>query len=328
MQHLYDGVANRISTDTATFVIALMDNRSYTVQATHPTGSGARVGQAFNFHPAVSILNSENNSEIDEYWASHTSEALHVFTFDSWFYYQYSDIFAKHEAMFVDLLVYALMPYTNPDMAAFCYAHFGLHMVYFVCNYAMRIPEQALDHATQVLAPVPRDVRTFGVHLRFHIAGEYFAYSVARTFASVEPFLLHLSKQKPTVFAFASDSADLEKRFGQTFGRQMVKTDAVRQSDGDHSSALDDLTMLEMSDDLLLTYRSTFSYIAMARTARKAWFIDKETPDVFQVSNSQASIISMIYHQFDFNDWQPSRRFHISPGVVATWRLYFKYFML
>jgi hypothetical protein len=86
--------------------------------------------------------------------------------------------------------------------------------------------------------------------------------------------------------------------------------------------------MLEMSDDLLLTFRSTFSYMAMARTARRAWFIDKETPDVFQITNSQASIISMLYHKFDFNDWQPSRRFHVTEGVVATWRRYFKYFML
>jgi hypothetical protein len=233
-----------------------------------------------------------------------------------------------YEALLVDLLLFATMPYTNPNMADFSYTHFGRHMMYFVSNYAMRIPASALEQATLALDPVPRDIRTFGVHLRFHIAGEYFAYSVERTFASIEPFLVFTSNQRPTVFAFASDSAALEKRFAQTFGRQMVKTPAMRQSDGDHSSALYDLAMLEMSDDLLLTYRSTFSYVAMARTARRAWFIDKETPDVFQISNSQATIISMIYHQFDFNDWQPSRRFRLSDSVLSTWRRYFKYFML
>jgi hypothetical protein len=66
----------------------------------------------------------------------------------------------------------------------------------------------------------------------------------------------------------------------------------------------------------------------MARTARRAWFIDKETPDVFQLSSSQAAIVSVIYHQFDFNDWQTSRRFHISDAVAETWRKYFKYFLL
>jgi hypothetical protein len=328
MQHLYDGVGNRLSTDTATFVIALMDNRSYTVQATHPTGTGAKVGQAFNFHPSVTILNSGNNSDVDAYWSRHRWSSYHVHTFEAWFTYQYAGIFASAEAILVDLLLYATMPYTNPDMAAFSYRHFGRHMVYFVCNYAMRIPEQALTQARLAMDPVAPDVRAFGVHLRFHIAGEYFAYSVERTFNSVKPFLLFLSNQKPTVFAFASDSLNLENRFTQDFGRQMIKTQAMRQSDGDHFSALYDLALLEMSDDLLLTYRSTFSYMAMARTARRAWFIDKETPDVFQISNSQASIISMVYHQFDFNDWQPSRRFRISDAVVATWRQYFKYFML
>jgi hypothetical protein len=328
MQHLYDGVANRLSTDTATFVIALMDNRSYTVQATHPTAGGARAGQAFEFHPAVSILGAGNDTAADAYWAANASTAFHVYTFDSWFTYQYAAIFETAEAILVDLLLYATMPYTNPDMASFCYEHFGRHMVYFVCNFAMRIPEAALAQARMVVDPVAADIRVFGVHLRFHIAGEYFAYSVERTFASIEPFLTFLLKQKPTVFAFASDSAALEKRFGQSFGREMIKTPALRQSDGDHFSALYDLAMLEMSDDLLLTYRSTFSYMAMARTARRAWFIDKETPDVFQISNSQASIISMLYHQFDFNDWQPSRRFHVTEGVIETWRRYFKYFIL
>jgi hypothetical protein len=100
----------------------------------------------------------------------------------------------------------------------------------------------------------------------------------------------------------------------------MVKTQAMRWSDGDNLSALYDLAMLEMADNLLLTYRSTFSFVAMARTARRAWFIDKETRDVFQVSNSQTTVISMIYHQFDFNDWQTSRRFRLSDEVVETWK--------
>jgi hypothetical protein len=329
MQHLYDGVGNRFSTDTATIVIALMDNRTYTVQSTFPSGSGgAKVGQAFDFHPAVTIVRSGQTPEVDRYFATHGLSSYHVYTFDSWFTYDYASIFPLQESIKVDLLLYATMPYTNPQMADFCYNSFGRHMVYFVCNYFMRIPEIAWEQARRAIDPVTPDIRTFGVHLRFHIAGEYFSYSVERTFESIYPFLTFLVGQKPTVFAFASDSAALEKRFAQAFGKQMVRTPALRQSDGDHLSALYDLAMLEMSKDLLLTYRSTFSYMAMARTARRAWFIDKETPDVFQITNSQASIISMLYHQFDFNDWQPSRRFHISDGVEASWRKYYKYFML
>jgi hypothetical protein len=192
----------------------------------------------------------------------------------------------------------------------------------------MRFPESALDEAKSVVNPIPMDIRVFGVHLRFHKAGRYFSYSERRTLKSVLPFLRFVSDQCPTVFAFASDSIVLESRFAFAFPRQMVKTRAVRKADRDHVSALFDMALLEMSEELLLTYRSTFSYIAMARTARRAWFVDKETLDVFQISNSQATIISMLFHNFDVNDWQTSRRFHVSGGVESAFRRYFKYFIL
>jgi hypothetical protein len=272
-------------------------------------------------------LNS-GDQEIDQYYSRAVYTAYQVFTFESWFTYDYASIFGFAAAIKVDLLLYATMPYTNPQMAAFCYEHFGRHMVYFVCNYAMRIPEVAMQQAARAFEPVPPGIRAFGVHLRFHIAGEYFSYSVERTIASILPFLRFCVTERPTIFAFASDSAAMERKFEQSFGQQMIKTPALRQSDGDHLSALYDMAMLEMSDELLVTFRSTFSFIAMARVARRAWFIDKESADVFQVSNSQASIISMLYHQWDFNDWQPTRRFHIAESTEDTFRRYFRFFML
>jgi hypothetical protein len=326
MRHLYDGVGNRLSTETATFVIALMDNRSYSVASFYPARGKRLLGQAFDFHPAVTILNPTNQSEVDLYFEKAPSFPVH--TFESWFTYQFSLIFKQHNSIVVDLLLYATMPYTNPELANFCYTHFGRHMVYFVCNYLMRIPERAMEEARKVIDPIPREIRTFGVHLRFHQAGRYFSYSEKRTMKTVRPFLNSVMAEKPTVFAFASDSATLERYFVTAFRGKTVRTRAVRKSDRDHASALFDLALLEMSEELLLTYRSTFSYIAMARTARRAWFVDKETPDVFQISNSQATIISMAFHQFDCNDWQTSRRFRISGGVEATWRQYFQYFIL
>jgi hypothetical protein len=318
VRHAHAGLGNRFSTGAAAFVIALAGNRSFSVEASYPAAGGRRLGQAFDLHPAVALLNR----------SAAGAAPFPIAADAAWFAYDFAGALAARASLAVGALVYATMPYANAQLAALCYAHFGRHMVYFVSNFLMRLPAGALREAAAALAAVPRGVRVFGVHLRFHRAGRYFAYSEPRTMRSVLPFLRFASARRPTVFAFASDSALLASHFAFAFPRQTVTTRALRRSDRDHASALFDLALLEMAEERLLTYRSTFSYVAMARTARRAWFVDKETRDVFHVSNSQAAVISMLFHQFDVNDWQTARRFRISDGVEAAFRRYFKFFVL
>jgi hypothetical protein len=185
-----------------------------------------------------------------------------------------------------------------------------------------------MQQAHVVFDQIPPTVRAFGVHIRFHKAGEYFTYTIERTFETILNFLTIQFERKPTIFAFASDSHDGMVLMSQHFGKSVVETSAYRKSDGDHRSALYDMVLLETCDDRLLTYRSTFSYQSMARVAKRSWFIDKETPDVFQVSNSQATSISMIYHRFDANDWQTCRRFRIGMREESAFRRYFRFFVL
>jgi hypothetical protein len=230
--------------------------------------------------------------------------------------------------MYFDMLLYATMPYTNPQLAAFCYTHFGRHLVYFVSNFLMRFPDEAMAQAHLVFDQIPANVRAFGVHIRFHKAGEYFTYTMEKTFETILPFLTFEFQRKPTIFAFASDSHTGMVLMAKQFGKAVVETSAYRKSDGDHRSALYDMVLLEMCDERLLTYRSTFSYQSMARVGKRSWFIDKETPDVFQISNSQATSISMLYHQFDVNDWQTCRRFRIGWREESGFRRYFRFFIL
>jgi hypothetical protein len=187
MKHLYDGVGNQLSTDTTTFVIALMDNRSYSIQAFYPNAGKRRFGQVFEFHPAVTVLQVSNTNEVDNDWVTTSLAAYHLYMFSDWFRDRYADIFRGYKSLVVDLLLYGTVLSTNPDMVMFCYSHFGRHMVYFVCNYLMRIPERALQEAKAAIDPVPQEVSTFGVHLRFHQAKRCFAYSAKRTMNIVFP---------------------------------------------------------------------------------------------------------------------------------------------
>ena len=328
IQHYYDGVGNRLGTDAASFVLALMDNRTVSIRGVYPTSIGESVGTSYVPHPAIHIVGKDPNCSEDAYFLRWVKNSFTVWTFHPWYQYRWDPLFKVHRHLLIDYLLYAPMPYLNPDMAAFSYTHFGRHMVYFVSNFISQLPEVAVEAAREALRDVPQNVRVFGVHVRIHIPGEYFAYSVQRTMEAITPFLMHVAQQQPTVFALATDNPEVEGHFRKLFGNLVVTTSAMRRPDADHESAMYDIALLEMCDECLLTYRSTFSYMVMARMGKRAWFFDKESPDVFQVTNSQSTIISTLYHQFDPNDWQPNRRFPLYVESEMTMRKYFQYFML
>ena len=327
MQHLYDGVGNRMSTDMVTFLIALMDNRTYTVQAVHPSADPKKsFGQAFDFHPAVTYRGGDNE-EVNKYFEQNIGTAYEIQTFDRWFSYDYKQLFQTYPLLSTTYLLFATMPYSHYQLSEFCFEHFGIHATYFICNFLMRIPDIAMDQAKKVVDSVPPNIQLFGVHLRFQEPNHFFAYNVQRTISTVEGFLQDRASKKPTMFALATDSSAMERQFKSIFPNTICTT-ALRIPDADHLSALYDIALLEYCEKHLLTYRSTFSYIVMMRLGRNAWFVEKESPGVFNISNSQASMISFIYHQYDVNDWQTTRRFRLTAPGEKAFRMYFKYFIL
>lgn len=328
MQHLYDGVGNRMSTDTATFVIALMDNRTYTVEAQHPSANPSQAfGQAFDFHPAIKYRHG-NDSEVNSYYDHNINNLYNIMTFDMWFNYDYNEIYPRHPNIYVNYLLFATMPYAHYQLGEFCFKHFGIHATYFICNYLMYIPDIAMKQAKAVVDTVPKSIVLFGVHLRYQEPNHFFSKDVHTTIKAIKRFLIDQNNKKPTVFALATDSPLMERSFKMIFPNNTIATNALRIPDADHLSALYDIALLEYCQKYLLTYRSTFSYIVAARTAKRAYFVEKESPDVFDISNSQSSMISMVYHQFDINDWQVSRRFHVTPHGEYILRRYYLSFLL
>jgi hypothetical protein len=83
-----------------------------------------------------------------------------------------------------------------------------------------------------------------------------------------------------------------------------------------------------MCRECLLSFRSTFSFAVAARRGVRNYFVDKEAPEVFGLSNSQAGSVSMTMTAWDVNDWQTSRRFFMKKQNVEAVRYYIKYFML
>lgn len=324
MEHLYDGVGNRFSTDTTTFIIALMLNRSYIMKSSYPKGRNWVSGQAFQFHPGV----QQREGKLEEYFKQEGDRVKrNIQTFDLWYTYDYNQM-AKFPILYVDYLLYATMAYTHDQLSNFARENFGMHAAYFVCNFLMRIPEKSINTAKKSYSKVPANVRVFGVHLRFQLPGQFYSYNITRTIQTVIPFLKKKLEEKPTVFAFASDNPEMESAFKRHFGSNTITCETIRIADYDHESALNDIAFLEMADECLLTYRSTFSYVCAMRMGKRAWFVEKEAPDVFQASNSQATAISALFHNWDVNDWQMNRRIHINDRNEEALRYYCKYLLL
>ena len=326
-RHYFDGVGNRISIDTVVYLLALMNNRSMVVEGTCLKNGMAvqGCGNAYEYAKNIHLQNETFKQILNE---PKRKNPYFVQTFDGWWWADFTGPFNSDVNLDLSVLIYSEMLYTQFQMSQFAQEHFGMHAVYFLSNYLCRIPERHMKIAKSIIDTVPKDTRIFGVHLRFQFPGQFYSYSVETTMKIVKPFLWAKLKEKKTILAFASDSKEMEEAFKKEFGPYMIQSNATRKADFDHVSALTDISLLMMCDECLLSYRSTFSSAIATRMGKRAWFVEKEAPGVFQASNSQSTTVSLLFHNWDVNDWQTNRRFRHVPWNEEYMRYYFKYFMI
>lgn len=322
-RHYFDGLGNRISIDIYLFLVAVMSNRCLVIEGRFPQNGrdSNGGGNAFDYQSSVMHKNDTIAAILQE---PRMNPPIFLQVFDGWWDSDYKRYFKMANYMDLDRLIYSSMIYTHNELYDFCMKHFGIHAVYFLSNFLVRIPDANMKVVNSIFDKVPKSLNIFGVHLRFHKAGEYFAYSVDQTISTVTPFLQNIAHRKPTIFALASDSEELIRVFRSIFN-DTITTDSIKRSDFDHVTALTDIAFLMMSNQCLLTYRSTFSFTIASRMGKRAYFYEKESPGIFQAGNSQATAVSMIYHQWDFNDWQTSRRFRLKPQHEQAIRYFFRY---
>ena len=326
-KHYFDGIGNRISIDTVVFLIALMSNRTMIVEG-HYLQNGITISQKGNSYDYFKLILQQNNKTTQLLNNPKLNPPLYIQVFSGWWSNSYKKFFESSHYFSLDRLIYSSMIYTDPEMLNFILPRFGMHAVYFLSNFLVRIPEKNLNLALSYLKSIPSHIRAFGVHLRYQFAGQFYSYGVYQTLSSVRSFLRAQLKQQPTVFVFASDSLDVEVGFMLEFGFHSIQSNAKRKPDFDHTSALTDIAILMGCDECLLTYRSTFSYTVASRMGKRCWFVEKEAPSVFQASNSQAGAVSALFHNWDVNDWQTNRRFENMIKNENAFRYFYKYLLL
>jgi hypothetical protein len=321
---VFDGIGNRMSIDTFLFILSLMGNRSLAVTGWHMRDgvTDKSRGNAYEYHRSMTLYNESMKPVL--YKASHWWVPM----FQELFVLDWAEMLSRPRLIELEGLIYASMLYAIPEMHDFCIRHFGMHALYFVANFLIKIPRKHLEAAASIVDAVPRNVFVMGVHLRLQFPGQFYSHSVVQTIKVVRPFVQEILARRPTLIAFASDSPFMERDFMSLFARHVIVTKAVRKADFDHESALVDMAFLEMCDDLLLSYRSTFSFSVSMRRGRPCFWVEKEATGVFQLSHSQVGAVSMLMHAWDVNDWQTSRRYVVGDKDEAAFRFDFKYFRL
>jgi hypothetical protein len=328
LKHPVKGMGNKMTTDINAFAMALMSNRSVLVTSNFPVGeTGVVFEHAYSFPKSVMV----NRSQLPRNLHSDSRHFVNIPADIRWSCWDVkSVIFGKRQFVGMDDLLYGIMIYANQQTAEWCWENFGGHAAYFIGNYFSRFPEKSINRAKEILSTVPRNQRVLGVHIRFHRAGQYYSHGLNQTMPVVyEEIDRRLAREKGLMLAVATDNLEIKRLMLARYGRKVLMTDALRRPDKDHGSAQNDMALLLGSDEIIATYRSTFSWIIVSKSGRRAWWIEKEAPHWFPASNSQATGVSMVYHWRDHCDWRTNDRVaYCGPAHRETLQKFYDYLVL
>ena len=311
IKHPIKGMGNKMTTDINGFTMALMSNRSVLVISNYPSRNGLVLEHAYKYPP--SVLTSVN--QLPESLQKNANDFVNIPTDIRWSCYDVKNrLLGDDQFVGMSDLLYGSMIYANKDTSIYARENFGIHAAYFVGNYFSRFPESSIKVAHDILSQVPPDKTVLGFHIRYHRAGQYYSHGFNQTMPIVydeidRRIAESKNSDKPDiVLAVSTDNLEIKRMMIERYGDRVLMTDALRKPDKDHQSAQDDMALILGSDEIYATYRSTFSWIIVSKSGKRAWWIEKEAPHWFPSMNSQTGCISMIYHWRDHCDWRTNDR--------------------
>ena len=305
IKHPVKGLGNKMMTDIVGFVLALMSNRSVLVFSNIPTPQGVKKVHAYEYPPSIFTskhqLPKSLHSKISHFESIPTNPTFCCFPVNDF-------ILSDRQFVGVDDLLYTPMIYANADTSKWCRENFGIHAAYFIRNYFSRIPKDLLTKAQNYLSTIPPDKKILGVHFRYHRAGQYYSHGLNQSLPVLYEELDRRLSREDFIIGLATDNYTAKDQIVYRYGDRVLLTDALRRPDRDHFSAMVDMAMLIGTSELLVSYRSTYSWIVVTRLGRRAWWIEKESFHCFPASNSQSVGVSMIYHWRDNCNWRTNDR--------------------
>jgi hypothetical protein len=167
-RHYENGVGNRLSSDTVIFLLGLMDNRSMVVKGFHMKFGESfwRRGNAYEYDDSILDWSEDLERVMNE---TISGDPFYIQVHDSWWDADFRPVYRTPRLMDLQQLIYSPMAYSHNQMYEFRIPRFGMHGVYFMTNFLMKIPDSTFEACQSLADTVPRTAYLFGVHLRFHL---------------------------------------------------------------------------------------------------------------------------------------------------------------
>lgn len=217
--------------------------------------------------------------------------------------------------------------YLHDQIGRVLYENFGKYAIYYIGNYFFKIPDDIKAKVDAIINQVPKTVTLIGVHIRTHYNIPVFMRDVPGGTALVSRSIKEIWKNKPYQVALATENDNVERQMRKYFP-DMLRSGVHGVPDGDAGGALVDFYFIQSCQELVLTYRSTFSIMLAALANKTGYFYCGEWDTIVKFSSSQIGLTSMLHQRDDaFNDKSNTKRHMLENNELVT-RLYFKYHLV
>ena len=242
-------------------------------------------------------------------------------------YWQRKSAIEFRDAPDIHITVRNCLPYfllMESTFANYIYSNFGIHFVYYLLNYATDISDDIKEVVFKIFNSIPPNTKVIGIHIRHHNSRSgQFISSLEKIDNTVVPFLRD-KFENGIYIAIASDSQTFIDHFKALFPNNLIVANVERKADGETDSAMTDIALLMMCNEMIGTLRSTFSCVAAQRAMIRPYFLAMENPYLFQFSSSQLGISSAIYESIRDYNYMMSNRAKIYLNTEEPTRIFFR----
>jgi hypothetical protein len=217
--------------------------------------------------------------------------------------------------------------YLHSQFGKVLYDYFGEYAMYYIGNHFFTIPMSIRGPIDEQIARIPETVTLIGVHIRYHYAFLWYIPDLSRGREKIINFIKGHWRDKPIQIALATDTIEVATALKEVWP-DLIMSGVEGIPDGDFYSAVVDFYFIEKCDELILTFRSTYSMAISALSNKPAYWFGHEWPSVVRFTGSQCGL-SAPYLQIPdpYND-KSNEKQHLMDKHEVMLRRYNKYLFI
>jgi hypothetical protein len=208
----------------------------------------------------------------------------------------------------------------------FLFNTFGEYTIYYIGNHLFRVPLPIREQIDKLMARIPQNIISIGIHVRTHFGIAAFMRNTQRGCDLISSFIRGHFGERPYQLCMASDSGHAVSSMKQKFPT-LMQSGVHGFPDGDIGSAIIDFYFVQSCKELILTYRSTFSIMISALSNKTGYYYAEEWDGLIRFTTSQLGMTSGVFQSTEpFND-KTCSLLHMRADHEQAIRTYYRYLL-